>query len=175
MPSKTSSKTDRRAVHVHGTEEPDLDGMTVGALQETWKKLYGVPTRSRNKPHLRKKLQFRLQELREGGLSSKAEARANELAKQHGKTEEARRNSRKRSAEFRPAPAAGPRDPRLPPAGSKIKREYKGKVYQVTVHDHDFEYSSKRYGSLSTIAREITGQVWNGYLFFQLTQRRGKE
>jgi hypothetical protein len=174
MPSKTSLKADRRAVRTLTLTVPDLAGMTVGGLQEAWKEVYGEPTRSRNKAYLRKKLQFRLQELQEGGRSTRAEEKADELAEEHGKVEESRRSSRKRSAEFRPTPAAGPRDPRLPRAGTKLKREYKGKAYQVTVHEQDFEYASKRYASLSTLAREITGQVWNGFLFFGLTKRPGK-
>lgn len=82
-----------------------------------------------------------------------------------------RRESRKRFAEFRPPRADVPRDARLPLAGTKLKRDYKGKTYQIVVHEGDFEYASKRYGSLSTIAKEITGQVWNGFLFFHLTQK----
>lgn len=175
MLSKQSLKLDRRAVRDYGITVPDLDGMSVGALQDVWKKLYGEPTRSRNKPYLRKKLQFRLQELHEGGLSVRAEERVDELVEQRGEAEASRRISRKRSAEFRPAPAGAARDPRLPPAGTELTREYKGRQYQITVHEQDFEYASRRYGSLSMVAKEITGQVWNGFGFFGLLQRPGKQ
>ncbi len=35
-----------------------------------------------------------------------------------------------------------------------------------------FEFDSRRYRSLSAIAREVTGTRWNGLLFFRLTERR---
>ncbi len=42
----------------------------------------------------------------------------------------------------------------------------------VKVLKDGFEYESRRYGSLSAIAREVTGTRWNGLLFFGLTERR---
>ena len=42
----------------------------------------------------------------------------------------------------------------------------------VKVLGDGFEYESRRYRSLSAIAREVTGTRWNGLLFFGLTERR---
>jgi hypothetical protein len=42
----------------------------------------------------------------------------------------------------------------------------------VKVLEQGFEYDSRRYRSLSAIAREITGTRWNGLLFFGLVERR---
>ena len=61
---------------------------------------------------------------------------------------------------------ARPRDERLPPADTVLTREHEGKTYRVTVLENGFRYGAKTYGSLSTIAKEITGTVWNGYVFF---------
>ena len=59
-----------------------------------------------------------------------------------------------------------PRDERVPPADTVLTREHEGKTYRVTVLENGFRYGTKTYGSLSTIAKEITGTVWNGYVFF---------
>ncbi len=42
----------------------------------------------------------------------------------------------------------------------------------VVVHDDGFEWEGRRFGSLSELARAITGAHWNGRLFFGLTPRR---
>jgi Protein of unknown function (DUF2924) len=41
----------------------------------------------------------------------------------------------------------------------------------VIVEKDGFVYRSKRYGSLSQIARSITGTQWSGPLFFGLKSR----
>ena len=60
------------------------------------------------------------------------------------------------------------RDRRLPIPGTVISKVYKGTVINVKVLDKGFEYDGKAYRSLSGIARVLTGQHWNGYLFFGL-------
>jgi len=39
------------------------------------------------------------------------------------------------------------------------------------VFDDGFEYDGRHYASLSALAREVTGQRWNGPLFFGLTKQ----
>jgi hypothetical protein len=63
------------------------------------------------------------------------------------------------------------RDGRLPPVGSVLTRKVKDVVHNVKVLAAGFEYAGKEYRSLSAIAREITGTIWNGMLFFGLTKR----
>lgn len=71
-----------------------------------------------------------------------------------------------------PSPAFDPeRDPRLPPAGTELVREYRRHTHRVIVHEADFEYGGRRYRSLSAIARQITGTPWNGMAFFGLARR----
>lgn len=64
-----------------------------------------------------------------------------------------------------------PRDPRLPEPGTVLEKTYKGETYQVKVLDDGFEYNGTHFRSLSRVACEITGQIWNGYLFMGLIQR----
>jgi Protein of unknown function (DUF2924) len=60
---------------------------------------------------------------------------------------------------------------RLQP-GSMLVREWHGSKHQVSVLKDGFLYRSKRYCSLSEIARSITGTRWSGPLFFGLKSSR---
>ena len=52
-------------------------------------------------------------------------------------------------------------------AAKKLTRNYKGKDYDVfLMADGSVEYDGKRYGSLTAVAKEITGTHWNGPHFF---------
>ncbi|HEY6342941.1 MAG TPA: DUF2924 domain-containing protein [Bryobacteraceae bacterium] len=52
--------------------------------------------------------------------------------------------------------------------GALLIREWRGAAHQVTVRDDGVVYRGKRYGSLSAVARLITGTRWSGPLFFGL-------
>jgi len=68
-----------------------------------------------------------------------------------------------------------PRDPRLPKAGTKLTREYKGATLTTTVRERDFLYEGETYTSLSTVAKVATGGgIWNGFLFWGLIKRTAK-
>jgi len=67
------------------------------------------------------------------------------------------------------------RDPRIPPAGTVLRRKHEGVTHEVTVLDDGFRHGGKTYGSLSTLAKAITGVVWNGYGFFQRALREAQE
>ncbi|MBC7174422.1 MAG: DUF2924 domain-containing protein [Polyangiaceae bacterium] len=153
-----------------------LDAMNVGALAEKYRELYGEPTRSRNKDYLRKRLAWRIQELAEGGLSQGALARIHQLGDQM--PERWRMRQRQPEGEtsapteaLQVVQALEPRDPRVPPVGSVLRRVFEGKTYEVAVCAEGFEYAGQRYKSLSAIATEIAGTRWNGFLFFGLKKR----
>jgi hypothetical protein len=56
-----------------------------------------------------------------------------------------------------------------------LRRDFHGTPHEVRVLvDGKFEYAGRSYSSLSTIAKEITGTVWNGKLFFGLVARAKK-
>ena len=50
--------------------------------------------------------------------------------------------------------------------GTKLVREFNGKLYSVFVVDTGFEFNGQVYKSLSAIANTITGKHWNGKKFF---------
>jgi hypothetical protein len=52
-----------------------------------------------------------------------------------------------------------------------LTREWKGVVHKVLVQHQGFRYAEKGYGSLSDIARAITGTQWSGPRFFGIEQR----
>lgn len=54
--------------------------------------------------------------------------------------------------------------------GAKLVREWGGRPHAVVVLDDGFDYEGKRYPSLSSIAREITGARWSGPRFFGIRQ-----
>jgi hypothetical protein len=58
-----------------------------------------------------------------------------------------------------------------PRPGTVLVREWHGSKHQVSVLKDGFLYRSRRYGSLSQIARTITGTPWSGPLFFGLKSR----
>ncbi len=55
-------------------------------------------------------------------------------------------------------------------AGMRLAREWAGRRHEVVVVDGGVIYDGSTYGSLSEVARHITGQRWNGPRFFGLRQ-----
>jgi hypothetical protein len=60
------------------------------------------------------------------------------------------------------------------PVGSRLVRVWQGNTHQVTVLDMGFEYSGKRWASLSAIAQEITSTRWSGPVFFGIKKGGGR-
>jgi hypothetical protein len=52
--------------------------------------------------------------------------------------------------------------------GTRLVREWQGKVYEVTVMDTGYAWEGRPYPNLSRIATEITGTKWSGPRFFGL-------
>jgi hypothetical protein len=149
-----------------------LEKMSVGELAEKYREVFGVPTRTRNKPYLQKRVAWRIQELAHGGLSERALARIEELAPLAPVRWRTQRSAGGEG--LAPADALTParsRDQRLPTPGSVLVRVHKGVEHRVTVLADGFEYNGERHHSLSKIAKKITGTQWNGHLFFG-TQHR---
>jgi Protein of unknown function (DUF2924) len=71
---------------------------------------------------------------------------------------------------------SGPFEARIPStregaklkAGALLVREWKGKLERVMVLEKGFSWKGKSHGSLSQIARAMTGVSWNGHRFFGL-------
>jgi Protein of unknown function (DUF2924) len=57
-------------------------------------------------------------------------------------------------------------------AGALLVREWNGALQRVMVLDKGFAWNGKTYGSLSQIAKAMTGTSWNGHRFFGLRPAR---
>lgn len=55
--------------------------------------------------------------------------------------------------------------------GTRLIREWNGQTISVIALEKGFEYEGKRYGSLTHIAREVTGTHQSGPRFFGLTKQ----
>lgn len=150
-----------------------LRGLTVNQLRDEWFRLYQQPTNSRNRDFLFRRLAWRIQEVRLGGLSDRARRRIDELAP--AGFERARTPSSVVPDDV-PTPSSTAirprRDPRSPSPGSVISKRYKGRELRVTVRDDAYEFDGAMYASLTAVARAVTGSKnINGKLFFGLTVR----
>jgi len=57
-------------------------------------------------------------------------------------------------------------------AGAMLVREWKGKLERVMILEDGFAWNGQTFGSLSQIARAMTGTNWNGHRFFGLRQAK---
>jgi hypothetical protein len=132
---------------------PTLD---IGELRQQWRGLYKThapPNVSREL--LLRAVAYRIQEVALGGLRSPRQRQLRQIAQQFKQT----------------GAAYTPLHLELKP-GTRLIREWQGRTYEVLVLHDGFSWQSTHYGSLSAVARKITGTPWSGPLFFGLKQNR---
>ena len=56
--------------------------------------------------------------------------------------------------------------------GALLVREWKGRLERVMILEEGFAWNGQTFGSLSQIAKAMTGTTWNGHRFFGLRQGR---
>jgi hypothetical protein len=145
-----------------------LQQMTAAQLREEWRRVLGEEPRSYNRVWLYKRLCWAIQAKEYGGLSARAQARLEELLPMA----EVWMPLGKRAFPRELPPPAALGDSRLPLPGSVITRVYKGRTMVVTAReDGSFEFDGRIFGSLTAIAKAVTGSHWNGQLFFGLTSK----
>ncbi|HEV7280502.1 MAG TPA: DUF2924 domain-containing protein [Pirellulaceae bacterium] len=143
-----------------------LERLTVNDLRERYAEVYGEPTNGRHKQWLVRRIVWRMQALEEGDLSERARRRAREIANDA--------DVRVIAPKAPPAPEPVVSGDRVPIPGSTIVRRYKGRQLEVRVLDGGFEYEGERFGTLSAVAKSITGSHCSGYRFFGLPQEKAK-
>jgi hypothetical protein len=121
-----------------------LATLDLGELREEWQRRYGAPPRMRSKDLLARILAWRIQADAFGGLDAV--------------TVRLLQNER-----------SGPSPIRLI-EGTRLAREWQGRRHEVEILDKGFRYHGNTYGSLSEVARLITGTRWNGLRFFGLRE-----
>jgi Protein of unknown function (DUF2924) len=129
-----------------------LEGLTTADLRIEWSRMYRAtpPTRlSRNL--LLRGVAHKVQEHAHGGLSLGTQRMLRSLCE---------------GSDQRGGPAAAPAVTLKP--GTKLVREWHGRVHTVSVLDDGLEFQGECYRSLTAIARQITGSHWSGPMFFGL-------
>ena len=104
-------------------------------------------------------LAWQLQERKFGGLTAATQRQLRDLARAH---------QRKQGSAQLPAAATNLRP------GTVITWQWQGAQHVVMVLTDGFEHRGRVYGSLSHVAREITGTRWNGPAFFGLRKGHGR-
>jgi hypothetical protein len=136
-------------------------------LARRYQELFGKPPRNRNRAWLLRQCAWKLQERSLGGLSDRARTRLDALCARIDLPLPETRAPRG-PATRAPARAGGPQ----PAPGTTLTRRWRDQDIRVQVLDDGFEWNGVRYGSLSAVAKAITGASWNGRLFFGLVERR---
>ena len=118
-----------------------LMDMPLAGLRAEWQRRYGPPPKHRAADLLRRVLAWRIQADAFGDLDATT-----------------RRILSKEQNVLRPA--AQP--------GMRLAREWAGRRYEVVVIESGVVFEGQTFGSLSEVARHITGRRWNGPRFFGL-------
>lgn len=133
----------------------ELEKLKLGALRAKYLEVFGAETKSNNRPYLIKKILQALQPRRDGAVEPTA---ASSLV---ADTAHAQHSGKRKQ-----------RDPRLPPPGTVLEREYQGQKLRAKVlEDGGISFRGKTYTSLSQAALAATGTIWNGYVFWNLAKR----
>jgi len=148
-------------------ELQELREVGVPALVARYREQFGKEPRSKHRVWLIKRLAWRIQERRLGGLSEVARRRLEELISEIDWPGEP--SSRTVGGHLSPS-----RKPGDPPIGTALVREWRGQQVRVSVVADGYEHDGVVHASLSAAAKAITGTHWNGRLFFGLCGRRKK-
>ena len=134
------------------TEIASLAKLPIDQLRKRWQRTFNFPVpKGLSRDLMVRGLSHRMQERIHGSLSQAARRKLRTFTKQLQAGDE---------GAFDPGPVLKP--------GTKLIREWQGRAIEVLVLDDGFEFEGCCYGSLSIIARELTGVRWSGPRFFGL-------
>lgn len=137
-------------------------------LIDEYHQVWGKAPRVKHRAYLWKRIAWKLQERRTGGLSVVAKRRLEQLIGELG-------------IDFGDGTVAGEpaararRSKPIPAAGASLVRHWKGERLIVRVLDKGFEFEDEIYPSLTAVAKFITGSHCSGPAFFGLTQKGKKK
>ncbi len=133
-----------------------LSELPLEDLKQEWARRYGATAPNLSPELLRLGVGYKLQEQKSGGIGRSTRSLLRQVAARVGE-----------STETKPMPR------KLTP-GTRLVRDWRGVGHTVVVLDDGFEYDGKHWKSLTAIAKAITGNQWNGPLFFGLAERKKK-
>ncbi|MFM9958742.1 MAG: DUF2924 domain-containing protein [Phycisphaerales bacterium] len=153
-----------------------LAALPMNELRARYLTVWGDPTRSGNRVHLIRRILWRMQEQRWGGLGEAPARRAEEIGRNVGVRVRPPRASVVRSAAanvVREKVELGrqPAIRHLPE--TEIVREYKGRRLVVQPVAGGFRFEGRDFRSLSAVAKHVTGSHWNGPAFFGVGRGTG--
>jgi hypothetical protein len=136
-----------------------LHEMETEYLRDLWRDFVGnLPHRKLRRELLIPILAYPIQEKALGGLKPSTARRLQSIA---GEIRTGKKPAQSQSS--------GPRP------GTRMVRQWQGKLHEVVTLESGFMYDGQKYRSLSEIARAITGTRWSGPAFFGLKKRTAKE
>ncbi len=131
-----------------------LDDLGLDDLRRLWGHLLGAVPTNHSTSLLRRRLGYELQARAHGDLPAQARRRLRSL-----------HQSFKADPAYTPSPSFG-----LKP-GTVLTRNWRGATHRVHVTGDGFDYRGECFGSLSEVARRITGTRWSGPVFFGLKSK----
>jgi len=135
------------ATKLNGIAVSDLKTVSRETLIELWQKTYHTdPPKGISRRMLEHAAAYYIQSINLGGLSQKIKLKL-------------KRHSRSASIKLRTTDISN---------GTLFVRKWNGTVHHVEAIDGKFMWEEKLYGSLSEVARLITGTRWSGPRFFGL-------
>lgn len=126
-----------------------LSELTLPELRAEWRRLYRSQAPRLSRKLMVRAIAYRIQERACGGLAPALSRKLREYGRKDAKMPD-RLNT------------AGT----LPKPGTRLVREWNGRTYTVMITEDGFAYNGMTYGSLTKIARIITGAHWSGPRFF---------
>ena len=132
-----------------------LDDLGLHELRQVWRQRLGLPPQHISAELTRRRLAYELQVKVYGGLKPETRRRLKQFYKA-----------------FKADPHHTPSSNLALKPGLMLTREWNGIEHRVTVLEKAFEYRGEPYGSLSQVARRITGSRWSGPAFFGLKRQR---
>lgn len=140
----------------------ELRAMKVPELVEEYERVFGKPPRVKHRDWLWRRIAWKVQEQRFGGLSTAAKKRLDELIAELDLPE--LRTSRGALSE-----KGGRRGD--PPIGTTLTRTWKGQEVQVTAVEAGWEHEGVLYRSLSAVVKAVTGSHASGPAWFGLKKQ----
>ena len=138
--------------------------MAVPDLVDRYETVFGKPPRVKHKDWLWRRIAWKIQEQRFGGLSEVAKRRLDELIAEldlpltgertvHGRVNAATRHGQ-------------------PVVGTTLARTWKGREIQATRTDQGWEHDGVVYRSLSAVVKAATGSHASGPAWFGIKRRK---
>ncbi len=157
------TRTNGKATKSIAEEIAELRQLPVRDLVIRYEAAFGKPPRVKHREHLWRKVAWKIQEQRFGGLSGAARKKLDELIAEIDIPLVAENAEQKKPVH---------RINGEPQVGTTLVRIWRGREILATRTEEGWECDGVVHRSLTAVAKAVTGTHWNGKLFFGLTKRK---